>query len=270
MNFPAIDLGDKLQKICFQITADASGSKLKDTIAKFERYNLALHYSRLVLLVISPSEPPRVPNTIDGVNVESWSLKHLARDVARLDIQALEYIEQIFAKGLVSSIVNNESILSGFNISASQVGQCNAFIQSLGYKYDEEEMSQIRADLQTLSGRLALLARKEREFLYMALALGSQPMNNWGYPKENAFYVPCATLDSRVDDALPLFKALEHRGLMAYVEDHQPYGAVQAVESLSVHFGGNFETNYFLCIKNFSSDLMLRQIILNNDFSCLD
>lgn len=271
MNFPAIDLGDKSRGVCFQITSDGSGSKLRDTLAKFERHNLDKDYSRIILLVISDSNAPKVTTKIPNIDIETWCLANLARDVSVLDINTLEHIEKIFAARLISSIRENPSILDSFNVSVAKIGECDAFINSLGYVYTEEEKAQIRTDLEGLSEKLALLANEEKAFLYISLVLGSQARGFSGYLSEDKFYVPCATLDARVTDGVSLFRGLEHRNLMSYVDDYFPDGAAQAIESLSIHFYGKSEFNYFVALKKFlPNDAALRQVFLSNDFACLN
>lgn len=271
MNFPAIDLGDKSKGVCFQITSSGSGSKLRDTLAKFEKNSLGQDYSRLKLLVISDSDAPKVTTKIPNVHIETLDLKNLARDVSGLDINTLERIEKIFSNRLISSIRDTPSILDNFNVSAAKIGECDAFIESLGYSYTEAEKLQIRSDLKVLSEKFALLANGERAFLYIALVLGTQARNFSGYLSDDKFYVPCATMDTHFADSFSLFQGVEHRNLMSYVDDYFPDGALRATASLSIHFSGMSEFNYFIALKKFfTSDEVLRQVILRNDFSCLN
>lgn len=51
-NYYAIDLGDKTAKVAFQITTDNSSTKIKDTIEKFNTYELYDEYDRLVVFII--------------------------------------------------------------------------------------------------------------------------------------------------------------------------------------------------------------------------
>lgn len=51
-NYYAIDLGDKVARIAFQITTDNTSTKIKDTIEKFNKYALYDTYDRLVVFII--------------------------------------------------------------------------------------------------------------------------------------------------------------------------------------------------------------------------
>lgn len=271
-NFPAIDLGDDESKICFQITSDGSSEKIKETIFKFKRHNLAVRFNKLIVLIISPQRVSKAKQNIKDVTIESWDLNNLSHDIPSLDLNTLQSIEQIFANGLVSSIDKKPSILDGFNVTAPRIGKCDSFIASLEFECsDDAEKDALRNDLQKLSDIFSLLSKEERGFLYMALVLGKQAKNFRGNAAENKFYVPCITLDLQVKDGVDFFNALAHRNLMSFIDDYYPYGDSEAVASLSVHFYGKSETNYFIPLKNFLlSDITLRQFILTNDFGVLN
>jgi len=50
MNFPAIDLADKQNKIAVQVTTNASPAKIKKTIDKFEKLGLDKNYDKLIIM----------------------------------------------------------------------------------------------------------------------------------------------------------------------------------------------------------------------------
>lgn len=50
VNFPAIDLADKKNKIAVQVTTNASPAKIKKTIDKFEKLGLDKYYDKLIII----------------------------------------------------------------------------------------------------------------------------------------------------------------------------------------------------------------------------
>jgi len=52
-NIVAIDLGDLEQGICYQITSTSENTKIKNTIQKFEKYNLCSKYNKLFILILN-------------------------------------------------------------------------------------------------------------------------------------------------------------------------------------------------------------------------
>ena len=52
-NYPSIDLGDKTTRVAFQITADSSLEKIKDTLRKFIKHELFNDYDRLVFYILT-------------------------------------------------------------------------------------------------------------------------------------------------------------------------------------------------------------------------
>lgn len=52
VNFPAIDLGDKDNKISYQITSESNSSKVKECIKKFEELSLYNDYDNLIILIL--------------------------------------------------------------------------------------------------------------------------------------------------------------------------------------------------------------------------
>lgn len=279
-NFPAIDLGDKAAKICYQVTAVGSSAKLKHTIEKFKKYQLGKDYNHLVMLIISGAQKPRAV-LISDVKVEVKNLADLMRDIYGFDQNKLSGIEEIFSSGIVSSLPSQTSILDVLSSGRREVGDCDAFIESTGYKYDLEELAAIRGDIQILSDKIARLARNERHFLFLMLALGFQPLNYAGYPAENHFYTPLAVLENRFPDSLgnmhKLIQSVDYHGLIYFEEDYSPRGATLPMEVLGVKFYGKSDWNIFVPMMSFLRskpnqvcEALLQQIIFYNDFSCFN
>lgn len=59
-NYPAIDLGDKLQGVCIQVTSETSSTKIKETIEKFEANDLKNLYPRIFILILGQKKQYRL------------------------------------------------------------------------------------------------------------------------------------------------------------------------------------------------------------------
>ena len=55
-NYPAIDLGDQINKKSFQISAEKGSDKIQTTLNKFKKYNLEEKYSKLQFLIIGKKQ----------------------------------------------------------------------------------------------------------------------------------------------------------------------------------------------------------------------
>lgn len=56
MNFPAIDLGDKTNSVCIQVTSTKSGKKIQETIDKFLEKKLNQQYGELFIVILGKKQ----------------------------------------------------------------------------------------------------------------------------------------------------------------------------------------------------------------------
>ncbi|OYQ65279.1 hypothetical protein B9G53_07685 [Pseudanabaena sp. SR411] len=55
-NYPAIDLGDEAERVCFQITSTSDIDKVKNTLQKFVEHKLYNKYDKLIIYIISEKQ----------------------------------------------------------------------------------------------------------------------------------------------------------------------------------------------------------------------
>lgn len=55
-NFPAIDLGDEVNKRCFQITTEKDGAKVQKTLDVFVQHRLTTQYGKLQILIVGDKQ----------------------------------------------------------------------------------------------------------------------------------------------------------------------------------------------------------------------
>ena len=103
-NFPGIDLGDETARVAFQITSDASSSKVKDTLETFIRHRLYEQYGHLIIYVITEKQGSYAgtgwDEIIDGRFVFSKDsdirdYSDLLREIRHLPIGEVQRVEAI-------------------------------------------------------------------------------------------------------------------------------------------------------------------------------
>ena len=103
--YPAIDLGDEIEKIAFQITTRKDSEKIKDTIRKFIKYKLYDKYNRLVVFVIGKKQSSYIDfgtqsKFIFNKEKDIWDDNFLIKEIDKLDIEKLEGIHKFLEANL--------------------------------------------------------------------------------------------------------------------------------------------------------------------------
>lgn len=101
MNFPAVDLGDAEEGICYQVTTTNSKKKIVKTIEKFIKHGLNNEYSELYILILGT----KVKNqTFDDYknfsfsNVNVIDLTDLSKAIKKLPIKRREKVVNYMSK----------------------------------------------------------------------------------------------------------------------------------------------------------------------------
>jgi hypothetical protein len=123
-NFPAIDLGDEVNKRSFQITAEKKSDKIQATIDAYNKHNLGERYGKLQIIIIGKRQRTynrlRVPDTIpfvwkDDIIDTGVLIKH----IERLSTQKLERIAVIiqeeikFAPNVITGLSQRPALPQG-------------------------------------------------------------------------------------------------------------------------------------------------------------
>lgn len=109
-NFAAIDLGDDLKEIAFQITSTKTVQKIKNTAEKF---NTDSGYKKIIVLIISLKKPKRKNDINDNIQesfiIEEWDLMDLFKKISNLTNDKINLITQIVIDQITSNIYNQYS-----------------------------------------------------------------------------------------------------------------------------------------------------------------
>ncbi|NRB10395.1 MAG: SMEK domain-containing protein [Rickettsiaceae bacterium] len=93
-NYPAIDLGDKVSGVCYQITLENKLSKIKDTRAKYYKYNIDKKYPNLKIFIFA-KKPLGRPND-NGV----FYTEDLIKDIYKLNLEIKNKLLKFLIKEL--------------------------------------------------------------------------------------------------------------------------------------------------------------------------
>lgn len=105
VNFPAIDLGDKAQRLSFQITTEKAAIKLQSSLETFHRHKLDVDYDQVFFLILGKKQKKYSAVKSSGIVFDSskhvLDIDDLIREAASLpDGQLASMVAIIKAAGL--------------------------------------------------------------------------------------------------------------------------------------------------------------------------
>ena len=113
-NYPGIDLGDMANRICVQVTADRSRSKVDKTLGIFAKNNYIEHFGRLIFLILGNrtkfARPFETGMLTFNPKEDVIDINQLILDINKLDDIKISRI---------SSYINNNLIMRNDRIAAS-------------------------------------------------------------------------------------------------------------------------------------------------------
>ena len=272
-NYPAIDLGDKTQRVCFQITSTNTSAKLNHTLDQFTRHGLDADYNHLIFLVISDKPLPAV-KTLSGVTVEVWDVAKLATTiVAGADLDKVTKINDFLINNLKSSSGGSPSFLPSLITKPAFQGSFDAFLGDMGFANDDPDANEVAHAVRKLYEIINDLTSEERAFLYYILEIGADPAPGSGFPGDRTF-ASIATVDRRVGGrqaAYDLYQSIHPFGIVDIESEYQPGFDGPYIPVYTASFYGGVDVNILTAIRYFCKKdrVLLRRIIVDADFSAL-
>jgi hypothetical protein len=271
-NYPAIDLGDQVNKVCVQVTSESSASKLSATLKKFDEKNLSNNFSHLIFFVISDKSLP-IPKSLAGVNVEILNVGSLIAFLSTSsDLKKLSEVDYFLRQNLKSSVAPTSTLLPTMIAPAKFHGSCNKLLASLGFG-DEPESQLVIDDVMRLWETIEGLTPDERAFIYTLLKVGKDAERGSGFYGDRTF-ASITAVEQRLggrQQAYELYQSLQQFGLVEVENEYQPVQDGPYVAVYSARFYGQSEVNILTAIRKFcaGNDNLLRAVILHCDFSGL-
>jgi len=134
-NASAIDLGDKVQRIAFQVTSTSDLGKTKKTVSAFIAKNLYSDYDRLVMLNITTKATHREKFIGDesvyklDVKEDIWDMREIVRAINDLKLDQIKKVHAFLKEEIK---LTSDQVL---------VKEIRTFISLIGYLSDESQPS---------------------------------------------------------------------------------------------------------------------------------
>lgn len=266
-NYPAIDLGDMVNKIAVQVTSDPSSTKFKKTIATFKAHNLEELFSQLWFLILSLDK--KTSSSDPHVTTNLINITDLYKDICKLQPEKLLWIKDYIDRELYTAPTRTtyNSIVPPTPKSIS-VMQPAALIEFLDFGDMPEEIANLDIDLAALLNKLKNIPQNQREFIADILSKAMLPAYNKvviAIDKVAGFYPY---------DYQTLIDPLILEGLAYIDHEFEPFGSYDSrpITVLELYFSGKVDDiNLFASIADFSQQdkQILNNIFVDLNFSYL-
>lgn len=270
VNYPAIDLGDADARVCVQVTAENSSSKIQETLNAFAKHKLSVQYDRLVFLILTQKKNyTKVFQTQGGLKFDSerdiWDVDDLLSAIEAKPLPELEALLQYIQAELAPIV---KALAPKHSVFALAEGKADTppvnaalFLNFLGYgpEHPEERQEEFLSIVDAYA-KLRSLSREARGFLAVIIANG--------FVDKDRIVILASELESKTRE-LPrngagYMEVLEHKAL-AYVYSEEYPRAICARYRLS---SGE---DFFSRLKEFcNSEAALAAVIEDCDFTILD
>lgn len=271
-NYPAIDLGDTVKRVCVQVTAENKSSKIKNTINKFVEKQLYKSYERIIILILT--EKKNYTANFDTGGFFSFDaandiidIDDLLSAIENLDIELLEKINNYLSKELSSVVrlfADKGSILSQIPVfSGIKPLESKAFFEYLGLT--DEELEQGKIEVLSLYEKLASLSKRSREYLFLLIDRSKKSVavgginHLYALPADIENYSSLTRAESNEE-----FQVLEANGLVYYEPEEYP-------PRIEISFSIDIGVDLFMMIREFLNDSnKLERVIVHCDFGLLN
>lgn len=272
-NAPAIDLGDKGNGICIQITAEKEASKIRDSINSFIKHKLYNQYDRLVILIITDKRGYTTDfDTKSKFNFSKeddiWDIDDLLEKIEKLDLDKAEELKKYLSKELapiVTAFAEPNSLLAKAEARINTPPKtAKKFLSFLNFEPGDEYWDDELNSIQEFYEKLSRLSRKQREFLSFIVNRG-EVKRTFGTDRIRIFPTELENiLGLSKEDSINYFQVLESAGLANFDEDDWP-------RQIEICFNTDSGNDLFVMFKEFlESDEMINKLLVNGDFSVLD
>ncbi|PFR62211.1 hypothetical protein CN936_28275 [Bacillus cereus] len=281
-NYPAIDLGDKINKSSVQITTSGTKQKLLDTIEKFEDNKLYMHYDELIHFVVGEKDyQPK------GNDMVKFQKDNYGTYIAQRIIDDYEYsIHIIDLMDLIEFIdqLVGEKFSKIHDYIENHISEPVGMLKNKAYSIEPNELKPFTAksfmnycdvetltkqkiffkDVQDLANKINKMDKSSRSFLYGILLNHSEnsPDSDYISVYPNAIKRILGMDEYQFNSEIEVLKNFN-----LFDEDEaEDEGKLRICfhDSDSIELIG---TIYKYCSIN---EISLKDLILNSDFSLLD
>ncbi|WP_426175569.1 SMEK domain-containing protein [Massilia sp. TWR1-2-2] len=178
-NHAAIDLGDSLAKLCFQVTAENGSGKIKSSLKKFEEKGLGAKYSRLVMLLLTEKKnystkflPVRL---VFDPQTDIWDIDDLLAKIEKLSLEKKAALAKLLTdemRPLFALFAGPESIFRVQPVANMPALTARKLLDHLNYDMASGDAIRIFKKVDELYSKLSNLSHQARSCLYVLLDRG--------------------------------------------------------------------------------------------------
>lgn len=271
-NYPAIDLRDETNRICYQITSTNTTTKIKNTIQTFKDKKLFNQFNELVFLILTDQPPCSVvdpsPHQPMTTSISILSLTDLDYQVSKThDENKIREIHRLAIEEYRPAVGS-----SGYLIKApdkSNFGSMQRLLDQAGYdwKKDQKEMNIYEKDFTDFVEMLTKLDVEQRAVLQRLVVKSELKANShtWLYYNASRIRFEFKGEKEALDSIENICFDVDYDFQSEY---ERPFTAI----CLKSFTSRDVDLNIFAELKTFSgnNDDLLRAMIVGLDFKCLE
>ncbi|WP_054995709.1 SMEK domain-containing protein [Pseudomonas ficuserectae] len=268
-NYPAIDLRDDDERICYQITSTNTTAKIKKTIQTFKDKKLYNEFDKLVFLILTDQDTCSIidpsPNQPMATDVSIMSLTDLDYQISKTNNETkIRKIHRLAHEEYRPAVGTSGYLIKG----PAQVHfeSMQRLIDQAGFdkKKEAEDIRTYEKDFTAFVKKLAELEVEERAVL-QRLVVKSELVphsHTWLYIPTARVAVQFKNEETIVDSLKQYFWSISED---LTIDDSFPFNAI------SLNSFTKLDLNIFAELKLFAEndDDLLREMIVSLDFNCL-
>lgn len=170
VNYPAVDLGDISEGVCFQITSENSRKKIQETVEKFIEHDLHEEYDNLYVLILGnkknyKTEIDTAEKIIFKIKKNVIDLADLSKEISAFKKSKLEKIKNYLQENIDIQSGQPSYLSNVLNEKAKYTGKCKKYLKH--YDIDsKKEAESIIKHIGKFVGRLESFDKNTREIIY--------------------------------------------------------------------------------------------------------
>jgi hypothetical protein len=169
-NYPCIDLGDKIEKIAFQVTSENDRSKIQETIDKFIGLKLFNKFNELNVIIIGNKKNYQKEFETSGLfefSIEDnvIDINDLLKVIKKVKTDKMEQISNFLKNEIRAEEQSESTLLMKSKSSGKKPQNLKKINRVLGWNHNEKELSGSLNDFLILYSTLEKIPKITRQFL---------------------------------------------------------------------------------------------------------
>jgi hypothetical protein len=262
-NYPAIDLRDDINKICYQVTSTNTTTKIKNTIQTFKDKKLYNHFNKLVFLILTDQPTCNIidpsPNQPMTTAISIMSLTDLDYQISKThDESKIRKIHRLALEEYRPAVGSSGYLIKG--PAKSHFGSMQRLFDQAQFdpKKDAKDMKTYETDFTAFVRTLEQLEIEQRAALQRMVVKSELVPHSHRW-----LYIPSSRLAVIVDSLKQKFFTIWED---LTIDDSYPFNAI------CLNAFTKLDMNIFAELKLFTQndDDLLREMIVSLDFKSIE